>query len=193
MRQLILVGGECGAHLRHVGLALLPHLSHHLGLVEKGAALVALLRRLVHGPLAIHEVHVSLVHLQRHVVLLRLHGAAPHGDIGAGEAQLVVALQTVEQREGSLQTVAVVERAHVGVGVGRRVDGASEVELSRHRAVHLGQERPYGACLLGAAVVEGVALLRYGVTVVGGILHAAVYCPRLGGAGCGCGSHDEYS
>ena len=108
VRQLVFVSGKRGTHLRHIGIALLPHLSHHTGLTEQLTALVALLGGLADGTLAIHEVHVSLIDLQRHIVLLSPDSAATHCLVSLGKPQIVVSLQAVEHHERRLQTVTVI-------------------------------------------------------------------------------------
>ena len=180
VRKLVLVGSKRGSHLRHIGIALLPHLSHHLGLVQQRNTLVALFCGLVDGALAIHKVHICLVHLQCHVVLFCLHGAASHGNIGLSHAQLVVALQSVEDVERCLQPITIIQCAYICVCIGLRVDGSSKVELSRHRPIYAWQEGSKGLCLCRPAVVQCVPLLSHRMAVVGCILHTAVHRPGLG-------------
>ena len=179
MRQLVFVSSKRGTHLRHIGIALLPHLSHHLSLTEQFTALIALLGGLADGALAIHEVHVSLIDLQRHVVLLSPYAAAPHCLVNLGKPQIVVSLQAVEYGQRRLQSVTIIECAHIGVGIGGRVDGATEIHLSVHGTVDARKERADGLCLRRTAVLKGELLLAHAVTVVGGILHAALHGPRL--------------
>ena len=180
MRQFVVVGSKCGSHLRHIGFALLPHLSHHLGLVEQLTTLVAFALRVLHGTLAVEQIHARLVHPQTHSIFLCLQRRAPHSHIGASHAQFVVALKSVEDDERRLQAVAVIEGVDIGVGVGLGVDSASEVHLCAHRAVHFGQEGTDGTCAFGATCVEVVLQQAHRVTVLGGVLHATLHAPWFG-------------
>ena len=109
-----------------------------------------------------------------------LYTLATHSPMGASHTQLVVSLKSVEDNERCLQAVAVIEGVDIGVGVGLGVDGASEVHLCAHRAVHFGQEGTDGTCAFGATCVEVVLLQAHRVTVLGGVLHATLHAPWFG-------------
>ena len=135
---------------------------------------------MLHGTLAVEQIHARLVHPQTHSIFLRLQRRAPHSHIGASHAQFVITLQSVEDDERRLQAVAVIEGVDIGVGVGFGVDSTSEVHLRSHRTVHFGQEGTDGTCAFGATCVEVVLQLSHRVTLLGGVLHATLHAPRFG-------------
>ena len=173
---LVLVGSQLGFHLCHVGLTLLSHLAHHLGLSERHLTLVAFLPGHLHRTLKIEHIAVSLIDLQGQFVALCLNLTVAHQNAGFGGPQMVQTLETVEDRERRRQGVAVVEGAHIRVGVRLGVDGTSEIILCADVAADGRQEGAYGFRVLCPAAVLSKLTDTDVMVVFHGIAHTVSHC-----------------
>ena len=113
------------------------------------------------------------------LVLLFAQGVAPHQHTGLGSLQGVQSAEAVEHGQRGIHAVVVIEGAHVGIGIGLRVDGAAEVVLGSYAGIHRWQEIADGTQLRCLVVVEFQFGSLHLMVMLYGILHALLHRPRL--------------
>ena len=125
-----------GFDLCEVGSTLAPHLDQHLCLSQQQVCLTLFLLSHRDRPLVVQGVDPGLQGGDGRLVLLLSQGVAPHEHTRLGSLQGVHSAEAVEHRQRGIHAVVVIEGAHIGIAVGLRVDGASEVVLGSDAGIH---------------------------------------------------------
>ena len=106
-----------------------------------------------------------------------------HQFAGLSSSQGMKPTESVEHGQRGRQLITIIKGTHIGIAVGLRVDGASEVILGANASIHRRQETTDSLRFLRLIVVEFQRSLFHLVVMFHSILHALLHCPRLG-RGC---------
>ena len=168
-----------GLHLGQIGLPLLSNLHHHAGLLQQQLTLGPFFRSNLDASRIIEHLQVTLHDVASRLVLLCSQLALPHQQARLGSPQIVILLQTVEDRDAGRKAIPIIEGADIRIGIGLRVDGTSEIILATDRSFDArkkGSDRPG---LFRPIVIHGNMLHPHIPVVRHGILDALVNGPGL--------------
>ena len=177
--HLVVIGSVCGFHLCDVGFSLRTHFHHYLRLVEEHHTFLSFLIGKGECRLIIECIDICLQHMLCYLVLLGSKSLPSHQQIRLGSTQVVVALQSIEERNGCLHTITIIKCVDIRIGVGFRVDSTSEIKLPSHTCLHRRKECTYSTLLVGSVIIQLYLLESHLMIVSDSILYAIIHRPCL--------------
>ena len=176
----VVVIGHLRFRLTQIDCAFQPQFLHPLCLYEQRAAFLQFQACDTQKFRIVLQIDVGVEHADGNLVLPALQRRFRQPFLRLCLLELADNLPSGEYVPRERKAVAVAQRAQVVVGVGGRVDGASEAALQRKRGSYRREERAYGFPVVEAVVVVGQLCAFHVEVMLHGVEHAVVGCPFPG-------------